>query len=102
LLDEEVANFKYEHNGTASTELPALAAKDELRNLGYLADNQNLLFAKAGPTVNRPLVNYLSYRSTDSLKPALSSSNQALDAASPEMKSVLRLLPPKPYTGPFF
>jgi hypothetical protein len=67
-----------------------------------MADDQNLLFGKAAPTVNHPLVNYLPYRSTDSLKPAPSSSNQALDAASPEMKNVLRLLPPKPYTGPFF
>lgn len=37
-----------------ATDLPALAAKDELRGLGYLPDDQNLLFGNAAPTVFVP------------------------------------------------
>ncbi|KAJ5314254.1 uncharacterized protein N7443_001138 [Penicillium atrosanguineum] len=78
--DEEIANTKYEHSEVAAAELPALAAKDELRNLGYLDGDQNLLFGNAAATSS------------------LCSSSNASDATSPEMKNVLRLLPPKPYT----
>jgi hypothetical protein len=48
------ADVKAEEPELKATDLPALAAKDELRGLGYLADDQNLLFGNAAPTVFVP------------------------------------------------
>lgn len=43
-----------EESELKATDLPALAAKNELRDLGYLPDDQNLLFGNAAPTVLVP------------------------------------------------
>jgi len=48
----EIANIKDAQSETTTGDLPALAAKDELRNLGYLPDDQNLLFGNAAPIVS--------------------------------------------------
>ncbi len=47
---EPAAFSKSEDSDIITEDLPALAAKDELRNLGYMPD-QSLLFGKAVPTV---------------------------------------------------
>jgi hypothetical protein len=52
--DNIQADVKAEEPELKATDLPALAAKDELRGLGYLADDQNLLFGNAAPTVFVP------------------------------------------------
>lgn len=49
--DEDVSNVKSEQNEAAPTDLSAIAAKDELRGLGYLPDDQNLLCESAASTV---------------------------------------------------
>ncbi|OKO93350.1 hypothetical protein PENSUB_12413 [Penicillium subrubescens] len=49
---KQKADVKAEEPELKATDLPALAAKDELRGLGYLADDQNLLFGNAAPTAN--------------------------------------------------
>lgn len=43
--------MKPEEPELKATDLPALAVKGELRGLGYLPDDQNLLFGNAAPMV---------------------------------------------------
>lgn len=48
---QPVEKVKSEGSEITTEDLPTLAGKDELRNLGYMPDDQNLLFGKAVPTV---------------------------------------------------
>ncbi|CAI7643765.1 unnamed protein product [Penicillium pancosmium] len=77
--EDTTASLEAEDSEITTEDLPALAAKDELRNLGYMPD-QSPLFGKAAPTSFTPATRLNS------------------EAVSSELKNVLRLLPPKPYT----
>jgi hypothetical protein len=48
--EDTTASLEAEDSEITTEDLPALAAKDELRNLGYMPD-QSPLFGKAAPTV---------------------------------------------------
>ncbi|KAJ5161533.1 hypothetical protein N7492_006925 [Penicillium capsulatum] len=77
---EEFDQIKSEAVNHEAENLTALAAKDELRHLGYLPDDQNLLFGNVPPPPPADGVKHVS------------------EPTSPEMTNVLLLLPPKPYT----
>lgn len=78
--DEEDKGFRGPETNATAAELPALATNNELRDLGYLPNEQNLLCRNAAP---------------NSLNPVSSNTMSA------EMKNALQLLPPKPYTGDY-
>jgi hypothetical protein len=76
--DEEAKHLVSAESHSTTAELPVLATNNELRDIGYLPNEQNLLFQNIAP---------------DLLLPTSSNS------MTTEMKNALRLLPPKPYTG---
>jgi hypothetical protein len=80
--DEEAKDFVSVENNATTAELPALTANNELRDIGYLPNEHNLLIQNTVP---------------NSLMPPASSNTMTA-----EMKNALRLLPPKPYTGDQF
>lgn len=96
-MSKKDINISFEHTTDTSEDLQELGTKDELRVLGHLPDDQNLLLGKPSKASFHCMLS--STKVTDRvIKNNGFSTKQPLDSMTPEVKDVLKLLPPKPYT----